>query len=546
MNSCLQCKTGFEITEKDRQLLDKLNMPESRICPDCRLQNKLTFRNERYLYQDVCALRGKKFLSIYRKNAGYTVYSQDIWWSDKWDPIWCGQDFDFTRPFFEQFDELFRKVPKYNTYNVDNENSDYCNIVSHNKNCYLLFGSWFNENCFYGNTILHSDMNFDSLFAERCNYCYELVDCSHCYELFFSQLCDNCSNSWFLYNCRNCSNCIGCANLINKENYIFNKPATREEVNGITKSINGSKINELKDAFEKIRVKAIRKFITGINNQSVTGDFIYNSKNIKDSYVIYDSEDIIYSFRVTKHQKDSMYIMGCSGGELVYDSLNADFCHRSGFLINGEHNSDSFYCTNCYNLVNCFGCDGLRHKKYCILNKQYTKEDYEKLLPKIAEHMKLTGEYGEFFPANISPFAYNETAAQDYYPLTKDEVQKRGWLWLDKKDNIPKVAKTIPASKLPDDIKDIPDDILNWAIECGVSKKPFRIIPQELKFYRKYNLPIPKFHPDERYLNRMRLRNPMKLYDRKCTNCASPIRTTYSPDRPEKVYCEECYLKDVY
>jgi hypothetical protein len=51
---------------------------------------------------------------------------------------------------------------------------------------------------------------------------------------------------------------------------------------------------------------------------------------------------------------------------------------------------------------------------------------------------------------------------------------------------------------------------LNWAIKCEVSEKPFRIIKQELEFYRKHNLPIPKKHPDIRHLERMKLRNPRK------------------------------------
>ena len=108
------------------------------------------------------------------------------------------------------------------------------------------------------------------------------------------------------------------------------------------------------------------------------------------------------------------------------------------------------------------------------------------------------------------------------------------------------VYKIIPANKLPDSISDIPDDILNWAIECEVTKKPFRIIKQELEFYRKHNLPIPRKHPDQRHLDRMSLRNPRKLFDRNCDKCWVNMKTTYSTDREEKVYCEECYNKEVY
>jgi len=194
----------------------------------------------------------------------------------------------------------------------------------------------------------------------------------------------------------------------------------------------------------------------------------------------------------------------------------------------------------------CFACVGLRNKQYCILNKQYTEEEYNILVPKIIEHMRKTGEWGEFFSPSLSPFGYNETVAMEYFPLSKEEVLKLGFNWSDYEPPFPKVEKIIPASKLPENIADIPDDILNWAIECEVTKKPFRIIKQELEFYRKHSLPIPRRHPDQRHLDRLALRNPRKLYERKCDQCHKDMITTYAPDRPETVYCEECYQREVY
>jgi CxxC-x17-CxxC domain-containing protein len=99
---------------------------------------------------------------------------------------------------------------------------------------------------------------------------------------------------------------------------------------------------------------------------------------------------------------------------------------------------------------------------------------------------------------------------------------------------------------LPYNISQIPDDILNRAVECEVTNKPFKIIKQELEFYRKHNLPIPRRHPDQRHLDRIALRNPRKLYTRICDKCGKDIKTTYAPDRSEIVYCEECYNKEVY
>jgi hypothetical protein len=81
------------------------------------------------------------------------------------------------------------------------------------------------------------------------------------------------------------------------------------------------------------------------------------------------------------------------------------------------------------------------------------------------------------------------------------------------------VEKIISASMLPKDIGNIPNDILNWAIKCEISEKPFRIIPQELEFYRKYNLPIPLKHPNQRHINRLKKRNPRKVFNKDCNKC---------------------------
>ncbi len=158
---------------------------------------------------------------------------------------------------------------------------------------------------------------------------------------------------------------------------------------------------------------------------------------------------------------------------------------------------------------------------------------------------KSSCEWGEFFPIEISPFAHNETVAQEYYPLKEEEVLEREWRWKEESDEIPNVKKIIPAEKLPDSIGDIPDDILNWAIECEESKKPFKIQKAELEFYRKMNLPVPHFHPDVRHKHRMKLRNPRRLWKRVCDKCRKEIESTFNPERKEIVYCEECYLESV-
>jgi hypothetical protein len=177
------------------------------------------------------------------------------------------------------------------------------------------------------------------------------------------------------------------------------------------------------------------------------------------------------------------------------------------------------------------------------LNKQYSKEDYEALVPQIIEHMKKTGEWGEFLPSPLSPFAYNETVAQEYYPLSKHEAAGKGYRWKDP-DEVNHYQG--PFNPLPDSIRDVDEEITKKILKCEVSGQLYRIIPQELKWYKQQGIPIPRRCPDQRHRDRLQLRNPRALWNRTCSLCAKTVLSSYAPTRPEKVLCEECYLKKTY
>ncbi len=209
------------------------------------------------------------------------------------------------------------------------------------------------------------------------------------------------------------------------------------------------------------------------------------------------------------------------------------------------------YCVNVTGGQNCFGCANLRNKEYCILNKQYNKDDYGQLVVEIKKHMDKMPfvdkkgrmyKYGEFFPAEFSPFGYNETAAQDYFPLTKEQAIEKGYPWSDYESTI---KYQFSDYTIPDDIKDVKDDVLDKILKCEISGKAYKIIPMELEFYRKIGLPLPRRAPLQRHKDRLALLPPRKLYKRQCQKCQKEIQAAYAPDRPEIVYCEKCYLKEV-
>jgi hypothetical protein len=218
----------------------------------------------------------------------------------------------------------------------------------------------------------------------------------------------------------------------------------------------------------------------------------------------------------------------------------------------------------------------MRNKKYCILNKQYTKEEYEKLVQKIITQMSempyvdMAGRrygYGEFFPSDISLYGYNETVAMDYYPLSKKEASRQGFLWNDHESTKVQGEGYI----VPDDISEVSDDILKKIIICEESGRPFRLLPMELTFYRRMNLPVPVRAPLQRHKDRIARLTPRKLFSRTCMCkgeksdingdgfsymnhtdhghpngvCGVEMETPYSPERPEIVYCESCYQHEI-
>ena len=94
--SCKQCQISFEITDRDLEFYEKVSpvinrkkylIPTPRLCPDCRQQRRLSFRNERKLYKRRCDASGEDIISMYSPDKPYTIYNPDFWIEDKWDAI---------------------------------------------------------------------------------------------------------------------------------------------------------------------------------------------------------------------------------------------------------------------------------------------------------------------------------------------------------------------------------------------------------------------------------------------------------------------------
>ena len=108
---------------------------------------RMSFLNERTFYKRKCDLTGESIVSLFPQNSEVPVYSPKAWWSDKWDAIDYGVDYDFSKPFFEQFGKLLRTVPQFSLQNQYTTiiNTEYVNMGTYLKNCYFVFNTAHSE-----------------------------------------------------------------------------------------------------------------------------------------------------------------------------------------------------------------------------------------------------------------------------------------------------------------------------------------------------------------------------------------------------------------
>jgi len=555
---CQNCKKDFVIEPDDFAFYEKIKVPAPTFCSECRYQRRLTGRNEWNFYKRNCALCGKSMVSIYNPSYSGPVYCQECWWSDKWDPFDYGQDFDFFKTFFEQFKEFRLKVPRIALANSRSINSEYTNQTRDNKNCHMVVATNNCEDCMYGNWNQDSKNCVDTWAIRKCEIVYESFNGHHSYRCFFIEDCVESSDMYFCRDCRRCNDCFGCVGLRGKSYCWFNEQLSKEEYQKRFAEMSWAyeDVQNMRERADEFWLKYPRRFYNGTNVINSTGEYIGHDKNVKYSFNTRISENTSYS-QDAWEARDCMDLTETLDNELDYEMEGAGWGAKCICMTKSWNNHDSYYSELNFYCHDIFACMSLRSKSYCIFNKQYTEDEYKTLKEKIIEHMKKIGEWGQFFPAEISPLPYNDSLAQDYFPLTKDEAIAQGLKWYDRDSRDYKV--TLSHEKLPAKIGDVSDLILQEIISCISQDSEdlkanhlrcataFKLHPAELQFYRKYNLPIPHKCFPCRLQERLARRNPRRLWHRKCMKpgCTNEFETSYAPDRPEIVYCEACYNQEV-
>ncbi len=418
---CANCNTQFLTTNSDLGFYKKISpsfnghtfdVPPPKLCPDCRQQRRIVWRNERSLYNRECSKTGKKIIAMYPPDSLFPVYDNDVWWSDQFDARGYGRDFDFSKSFFEQLSSLRDQVPHFAlaVAKPTMENSDYCNHAGYLKNCYLIYNVDYDEQCMYGKGMNRCFDCLDCFKLYDSEACYECLNCYNC--KFCTYLWDslNCSECHFSYNLIGCKNCFLCVNLQNKEYFIKNEKYSSEEWKKKVESLKNEFSNErLLQKLSQAKAYFPVKRINENNTENCNGDYLKNCKNCEACFDCEYLENSSYCYDLKKGDGVSyenhdisgfgVGVVRCyEGVSMGYNSNHCLFCENVWDCF------DCYYSLMCVNnCKNCFGCVGMRKAHYCILNKQYTKEEYEKMVARIIEHMIKDQQWGKFFQFKCLP-----------------------------------------------------------------------------------------------------------------------------------------------
>lgn len=404
--------------------------------------------------------------------------------------------------FFDQFGELLRITPlPYMIHHGVGDNIEYSDNCVDAKNAYLSTGVLYGaEDTFYSLWSIASRQIYNSFWVNtQSEIVHFWKGISQSFKVFYSSFISGSSDIWFSSNLIWCQECILCDGLTNVGYHIKNIPYEKEEY--FKKK---QEMLEQKQLFGKLYETVFHTW-KSYDDYHCSGNYIRQSENIENGVFVENA----------KNGKNVVFAGWWKPIEEFYDCFSAGGLWKSDYYAasqsgGGEHvycsvgiifSSAIFYSYYLEGCSFCLGCVWLRNKSYCILNTQYTKDEWLRLVDQIFSQMHSQWTLWDFFPGEINPFYYNDTAASFLGNRSRQDVLDKWYLWRDSGITIeaPAGANIISV----DDIsryESYQDGI--WKIDRDICKKviqdsqgnAFVIISQECSFYEKYGLPLPRIH----------------------------------------------------
>jgi hypothetical protein len=551
------CEKEFELTVEDIEFLKIFQVPPPNYCPTCRRIRHLVHSGTFQFFQVNCQApdHSEKIISIFSKECPFPIYDWKYFISDKFEPFSFGKKYQDTESPLENLLELRKNFPVPSFINRDPSciNSEYSNGGRNSKNGYYAFANYNSENIWYSDMIVKSKEIMDSRNMVNSDHVYRGHSSQNIYNSSFIYFSKNCTDSSFLFDCKNCDFCFGCVNLRNAKYYVFNQPVSPENYQAFMNSIfplTRKTLKEQEEKFWKLVKSLPMNASRNIATENVSGVMLNNTRNVFDVCHAENTENVRHSDGAMG-VKDAMNIMYSGSSQLLYETTNVGSSSSNvKFSVYSKFSTESEFIFHCKNVHDCFMCFGLQNKSYCVLNVQYSPEEYFALVDKIKCQMMQMGEYGDGFGMEFSAQAYNFSLGNISFPLEMEEVLKLGgYIALTPENNVNN-TEILSSNKLPQTIQEISDEIINkiisLGIKCEITGRPFRVIASEIEFLKKMKLPLPNTHPTIRMQSNLLLTPVAKKYSTHCAKCSKSIESVFDPQKKFLLYCEKCYQQEVY
>ena len=417
---CTETGESFNISPKDIEMFKLLRVPPPKTTWWARTRQKRLFIAGFEFFRRTLP-DGRTTVSMFDPESFTHMLPNVEWHGEAFDPFSYGKPLDPQKPFFAQWQELSRAVPRPAiVQDTKSVNSDYAIYSLEAKNCYYTLGGLNNEDLLYADMCGWTKNSADDILLMKSEWCYFDAVCTECTRTSFSERCEGCIDVLFSQFCKNCMDCFGCTNLRNRKFCFFNEQLTEEEYKKRIAAIDLSDarvVEEWKAKAVQLWKTAYRRSETNRRSENVVGDEINDSRDV-EGIVVQKSERCYHGYGLPGGGKDCMDFLS---------SAKTERCYNTGRTFNAYENRMTFATDGCIDVEyselltsceHCFGCFGLKHKKFCIFNVQYTEAEYWPLVDAIKTAMLERGEYGEFFPHALSPHAYNASHAMTLFPET--------------------------------------------------------------------------------------------------------------------------------
>ena len=522
---CQITKQPFLVSDQEADAYGRFELPSPTVSPEERIRRLLAFRNAGKYFWRTSIQTEERVLSSYASGIPFPVAASSDELCGRFDPKTFGRPFDLSVSFFQQLYGLWAAVPRPAVSCCELED---CVAVQNSyraARCVLVSNSVEVERCMYSDSLYDCSDCCDSLFLRHSSGCLECINCRYCQNLCYSEHCTYCSDSWFLSGCEDCRNCVFCVNLSGASYCIFNKQVSQSEYEEFIRSLMLNTRNGLDAAIERFSAFAKdhpEPHIYGEPAETISGNYLYDCRDVFGSFECDHAANLIGCCSLVSADT---CIEGCGFGaelrncaQFVSVGLNAHHVVNSLNCFNNVRYLT--YCIDCTESANCFGCVGLNGAEYCILNQPYTKQAYVETVKKIRAALEATSQWGCFFTYAFSSYAYNNSAAAPYMPVTKVQASVIHLLW-DESDEEVKPSELLGdlgsagAGRYSEPIASLEDvlqsDKQQLVLLCELSGRPFQIRREEVQMYQHWKVVPPNRCFEERQTRRVNRLTPRKL-----------------------------------